>query len=250
MCGSTALWAVTSSAKPLYCLDVGRMLLTNYSLHYPPKSTVHYTTKYSHAYAVGSMHIDHTPPDFSSLFHSFFLFSLPLLPSSSLFPFSLISPQLPNIRRILMDRCLSSMQVQYTCGMTTTHHIERQALAWWSLLLMCVPCCLPPPPHFLYIISSVPLYDNLIISLPFFSPYLFSLTYLNLPLSLSSTFLPSSLLSFPPSSPSLPPSLSLSLSVCSRPNPNEGGRPAISAYWADNTQAQLSAMMATVTSLS
>ena len=45
-------------------------------------------------------------------------------------------------------------------------------------------------------------------------------------------------------------SLSLSLSLCSRPNPNEGGRPAISAYWADNTQAQLSAMMATVTSLS
>ena len=43
---------------------------------------------------------------------------------------------------------------------------------------------------------------------------------------------------------SLPPSLPPSL--CSRSNPNEGGRPAISAYWADYTQAQLGAMMATV----
>ena len=41
-----------------------------------------------------------------------------------------------------------------------------------------------------------------------------------------------------------PPSLSLSL--CSRSNPNEGGRPSISAYWANYTQAQLGAMMATV----
>ena len=46
---------------------------------------------------------------------------------------------------------------------------------------------------------------------------------------------------------SLSLSLSLSLSVfCSRPNPNKGGRPAISACcWADYTQVQLGAMMAT-----
>ena len=41
-------------------------------------------------------------------------------------------------------------------------------------------------------------------------------------------------------------SLSLSRSLCSRHNPNEGGRPAISANWAEDTQAQLGAMMATV----
>ena len=33
---------------------------------------------------------------------------------------------------------------------------------------------------------------------------------------------------------------------CSRSDPNEGGKPAISAYWADYTQVQLSEMMATV----
>ena len=36
------------------------------------------------------------------------------------------------------------------------------------------------------------------------------------------------------------------VSLCSRSNPNEGGRPAISAYWADYTQVQLSVMMATI----
>ena len=36
----------------------------------------------------------------------------------------------------------------------------------------------------------------------------------------------------------------LSLSLCSRHNPNEGGRTAISANWVEDTQAQLSAMMA------
>ena len=40
--------------------------------------------------------------------------------------------------------------------------------------------------------------------------------------------------------------LSLSLSLCSRHNPHEGGRPAISANWAEDTQAQLGAMMAMV----
>ena len=40
--------------------------------------------------------------------------------------------------------------------------------------------------------------------------------------------------------------LQRSLSLCSRSNPNEGGRPAISAYWADYTQVQMGAMMATV----
>ena len=93
MCGSTALWAVTSSARPLYCLDVGRMLLTNSSLHCPPKSTVHYTTKYSHAYAVCSRYVDHTPPDFSSLFPSFFLFFFSLLPS--LLSLSILTHLLP-----------------------------------------------------------------------------------------------------------------------------------------------------------
>ena len=40
--------------------------------------------------------------------------------------------------------------------------------------------------------------------------------------------------------------LSFSLSLCCRSNLNEGGRPAISAYWSDYTQTQLGAMMATV----
>ena len=38
----------------------------------------------------------------------------------------------------------------------------------------------------------------------------------------------------------------ISMSLCSRHNPNEGGRTAISANWVEDTQAQLSAMMATV----
>ena len=38
----------------------------------------------------------------------------------------------------------------------------------------------------------------------------------------------------------------VSRSLCSRHNPNEGGRTAISANWVEDTQAQLSAMMATV----
>ena len=38
----------------------------------------------------------------------------------------------------------------------------------------------------------------------------------------------------------------LPLPLCSWSNPNEGGRPATSAYWADYTQAQLGAMMVTV----
>ena len=66
------------------------------------------------------------------------------------------------------------------------------------------------------------------------------------------TFLsPTSLPFFLPASltPSPPPLTFASLSfpsLCSRHNPNEGGRTAISANWVEDTQAQLGAMMATV----